>query len=107
MAQATSAPEAQPASDEEDTEQRRPACVQNEHSEIVDQIIFQEKEEFEALISLMDDQSPKIDEYGNDDEEYDSLFMEVFGKIHSSANSVSRAEVFEQKDNQEMDVSSG
>ena len=55
----------------------------------------------------MDDQSPKIDEYGNNNEEYDSLFMEVFGNFHSSANSVSRAEGFEQKDNQEMDVSSG
>jgi len=52
--------------------------------EMVDQILSQEDQEFEALISLMQSEEHNEERntstYSSDDEEYDQLFMDVMSK---------------------------
>ena len=51
---------------------------------MVDQILSQEDQAFEALISLMQSEEHNEERntsaYGSDDEEYDQLFMDVMSK---------------------------
>lgn len=52
--------------------------------EMIDQILSQEDQEFEALISLLQnehcDQNHTASAYGSDDEEYEQLFKDVMSK---------------------------
>ena len=57
---------------------------------MVDEILSQEEDEFEALISLIDSRNDEgihsPSNYGSDDEEYDDLFMNVVSNEEAIEN---------------------
>lgn len=63
--------------------------------EMVDQILSQEDQEFEALISLLQRNEHGQDQtnsaYGSDDDEYDQLFMDVMSKEEVAEGSAKEA----------------
>ena len=80
--------------------------------EMVDQILSQEDQEFEALVLLMqggdqDHQQKTNLDYGSDEEEYDRLFMEVISRQGSAERGTSMVGHDAPKQDQEMDVSVG
>ena len=82
--------------------------------EMVDQILSQEDQEFEALVLSMHgsadqehhQQKTNLD-YGSDEEEYDRLFMEVISTQGSAERGTSMVCHDAPKQDQEMDVSVG
>ncbi|KAL9126286.1 MAG: hypothetical protein Q9217_004635 [Psora testacea] len=111
--QDTSAPEAHPTSDDDDPERQDFTCLGDQHTDIVDRLVSQEDQEFEALISIMEDQRTESGyrpqtqiECSSDDEEYDRLFTEVL-EGDSSGLRVWMTRASGQAGEQEMDMSSG
>ena len=82
--------------------------------EMVDQILSQEDQEFEALVLSMHEsgdrehnqQKTNLD-YGSDEEEYDRLFMEVISRQGSAERDTSMVGHDAPKQDLEMDVSVG
>ena len=82
--------------------------------EMVDQILSQEDQEFEALVLSMQrsadqehhQQKTHLD-YGSDEDEYDRLFMEVISRQGSAEQGISMVGHGAPKQDQEMDVSVG
>lgn len=83
--------------------------------EMVDQILSQEYQEFEALISSMQDSADQGDhhqqsttsDYGSDEEEYDRLFMEVMSSQGSAGRRSDTVEDRRVEQDHEMDISLG
>ena len=81
---------------------------------MVDQILSQDDQEFEALVLSMQgsadqeqhQQKTNLD-YGSDEEEYDRLFREVISRQGSAERGTSTAGHDAPKQDQEMDVSVG
>lgn len=82
---------------------------------MVDRILSQEDQEFEALVSSMQDNADQEDHhqkkptsnYGSDEEEYDQLFMEVMSRQGSAERSTDTAGDGAPEQDQEMDISLG
>lgn len=82
---------------------------------MVDQILSQEIEEFETLVSSMQDnadrenhhEQKKMSDYGSDEEEYDHLFMEVISRPATVEKSMDRLGYGALEHDQEMDISLG
>ena len=80
---------------------------------MVDQILSQDDQEFEALVLSMQggaDQKHQRKsnlDYGSDEEEYDRLFMEVISRQGSAERVTSMVGHDPSKQDQEMDVSVG
>lgn len=82
--------------------------------DVVDQFLSQENEEFEALVSSIQDRNNRADKednsqlnYGSDDEEYDALFIQIAPEgvlFEAHAGDASRLPI---EQGQEMDVSTG
>ena len=82
--------------------------------EMVDRILSQENQEFEALVSSMQDNSDQeyhqqttASDYGSDEEEYDQLLMEVISRQGSAEPSTSTLRDHAPEQDQEMDISVG
>ena len=81
---------------------------------IIDQILSQENQEFEALVSSMQDdakqehrQQTTVSDYSSNEEEYDQLFME-FMSIEGSVEGRTRTVGYDApKQDLEMDISVG
>ena len=80
--------------------------------DFLDQILLQEDQELEAIVSSMEDDTQQEDyqmyqmsNYGSDDEEYDKLFMEVMSEEEGNANSEARSVMAKPEDGRAMDVS--
>ncbi|CAF9914175.1 hypothetical protein IMSHALPRED_001839 [Imshaugia aleurites] len=110
--QARSAPEAPQALDDDEREVESSSM---EEVEMVDQILSQEYQEFEALISSMQDSADQGDhhqqsttsDYGSDEEEYDRLFMEVMSSQGSAGRRSDTVEDRRVEQDHEMDISLG
>lgn len=82
---------------------------------MVDQILSQENQEFEAFVSLMQDdanqgdhhQQNQVFDYGSDGEEYDQLFKEVMSRQAFAERSIATFGDGAAEQDQEMDVSFG
>ena len=79
--------------------------------EMVDQILSQEHQEFEALVSSMQDNADQehhqtTSDYGSDEEEYDQLFMNVLSRQELALRETSTVDDPSEED-QEMDTSIG
>ena len=82
---------------------------------MVDLILSQDNQEFEALVSSMQDhageedqhQQETLSDYGSDEEEYDQLFMEIMSRQGSAEErtDINGEGVAEQ--DQDMDLSLG
>lgn len=86
---------------------------------MVDQIASLEDQEFQALISLMNEANEKenvdhreaetneqtIFEYGSDEEEYDRLFMDVMSQSQQAGESQTRPQDNRSTQTQDMDIS--
>ncbi|KAL9073196.1 MAG: hypothetical protein Q9161_003028 [Pseudevernia consocians] len=110
--QARSAPEAPQALDDDEREaESRPLA----EVEMVDRILSQETQEFEALVSSMQNtanqadhrQQKTISEYGSDEEEYDELFMEVMSRQGLAERSTDAVGHGAPEQDQGMDISLG
>lgn len=82
--------------------------------EMVDQILSQEDQEFEALVSSMQDNVNQdlhppttVSDYGSDEEEYDELFMEVMWRQRSAERTSTTVGDDTSEQDQEMDISLG
>ena len=75
---------------------------------MVDQILSQEDQEFEALISLMQpkdhEEEPTMSAYGSDDEGYDQLFQDVMSKENVAGGNAKEAEKTETEEVMDMSV---
>ncbi len=75
---------------------------------MVDQILSQEDQEFEALISLLQDREHDEERnpsaYGSDDEEYDRLFMEMMPKEELAGGEARKAEKTEADEVMDMSM---
>ncbi|KAI9729907.1 MAG: hypothetical protein M1818_008347 [Claussenomyces sp. TS43310] len=102
-----------PADYEEDVElddaNSRCQSSQRTNGDMVDEVLQQENEEIEALLSMMDSESNGVPQkpsrgpeslYGSDDEDYDSLFMEVIDK----QGNLSRQRDLEQRNAESHDL---
>ena len=82
---------------------------------MVDQILSQEIQEFEALVSSMQDNADQethheqktMSDYGSDEEEYDHLFMEVLSRPSAVEKSIDTSREGALEQDQEMDISLG
>ena len=81
---------------------------------MVDRILSQENQEFEALISSMQETADREQhqgttnfDYGSDEEEYDRLFMEVISKQGSAERSIIAFGDDAPEEDHEMDISVG
>ena len=81
---------------------------------IIDQILSQENQDFEALVSSMQDnarqehrQQTTVSDYGNDEEEYDQLFMEFMSRERSAERRTRTVGYDVPEEEQEMDISVG
>lgn len=82
---------------------------------MVDQILSQNNQDFQALISLMQEnadqehhhQQKTMSDYGSDEEEYDQLFMDVMSRQGSAERSTDTVEDGTPEQDQEMDISLG
>lgn len=83
--------------------------------EMVDQILSQENQEFEALLSSIQDDTDQEDhhrqtiksDYGSDEEEYDQLFMEVMSRQGSTERNTDTVGYGPPEQDQDMDISLG
>ena len=83
--------------------------------EMVDQIILQENQEFEALVSSMQDHAEEEDQsqqdtlshYGSDEDEYDQLFIEVMSRQRSTEEGADVGGESATEQDQDMDMSMG
>ena len=81
--------------------------------EMVDQILSQEDQEFEALVLSMhgsadQEHQQRTDlDYGSDEEEYDRLFMEFISRQGCAERGTSMVGHDAPKQDQDMDVSVG
>ena len=81
---------------------------------MVDRILSQENQEFEALVSSMQEtvdreqhQGTTISDYGSDEEEYDRLFMEVISKQGSAEREIIAFADDAPEQDHDMDISVG
>ena len=82
--------------------------------EMVDKVLSQEIEEFEALVSSMPDHADQEDhhqqktmsDYGSDEDEYDQLFMEVMSRP-ATVDRIDTLGDGAREQDQEMDISLG
>ena len=79
---------------------------------MVDHILSQEKQEFEALVSSMRDQEDQqqhnaMSDYDSDEEVYDQLFMEVISEEESAEIKSLTVGASATVLDQEMDISCG
>lgn len=80
---------------------------------MVDQVLTQEEREFEALLSLMDEeredgQDHELSDYGSDEEDYDDLFLEALSHVDGRRDRPdARQEHSTPNQDDEMDVSMG
>ena len=78
---------------------------------MMDEVLTQEDREFEALVALIDQQQEEheqtISDYGNDDEDYDRIFMEAVAAAERSSCEVVPGSGPCSDLDQEMDMSSG
>ena len=80
--------------------------------EMVDQILSQENQEFEALVSSMQDnadqenhhQQNTMSDYGSDEEEYDRIFIEVMSRQGSAERRNDTVEEGGPDQDYEMDI---
>ena len=83
--------------------------------EMVDQIVLQENQEFEALVSSMQDHAEEEDQsqqdtlshYGSDEDEYDQLFIEVMSRQRSTEEGADAGGKSATEQDQDMDMSMG
>ncbi|KAL9002221.1 MAG: hypothetical protein Q9188_004836 [Gyalolechia gomerana] len=91
--------------------------VQRQDDDMIDQVLSQEHEELQALVTLLEDRSneerPDLDEsarYGSDEESYDSIFLEILnGNSTNTVTSRSNAQhigndIKARVDNEAMDT---
>jgi len=78
----------------------------------VEQVLSQEEQDLQALVSLMEDRDDQClpqalppTEYGSDDDDYDNIFMEALNGFNAQAQGEAKKPQTEQ--NQEMDMSNG
>ncbi|KAL8938845.1 MAG: hypothetical protein Q9211_003011 [Gyalolechia sp. 1 TL-2023] len=70
--------------------------VMNVHpsdDDMIDQVLSQENEELQALVTLLEDRSDEERpgaRYGSDEESYDSIFLEI-SKVDFTNNAISRS----------------
>lgn len=82
---------------------------------MVDQILSQEDQEFEALVSSMRDNADQEDcstqkticDYGTDEEEYDRLFIEVMSRQGLAQGGIDAVGDGAAEQEHKMDMSSG
>ena len=81
---------------------------------MVDKFLLLEKQEFEALVSWVQDtadqehhQQTTLSDYGSDEEEYNQLFVEVISRQGSAERSKSTVGDDSPNQDQEMDISVG
>ena len=83
--------------------------------EMVDQILSRENQEFEALVSSMQDHAEEEDQsqpdilshYGSDEDEYDQLYIEVMSKQRSTEEGTGPGGESATKQDQDMEMSMG
>ena len=82
--------------------------------ELVDKFLLLETQEFEALVSSVQDtadqehhQQTTFSDYGSDEEEYNQLFVEVISRQGSAERSKSTVGGDPPSQDQEMDISVG
>ena len=83
--------------------------------EMVDQIFLRENQEFEALVSSMQDHAEEEDQsqqdtlshYGSDEDEYDQLFIEVMSRQRSTEKGTDPGGESATEQDQDMDMSTG
>jgi len=81
----------------------------------VDEVVTHEDRELDALVSLMsneernrDGQQHDMSEYGSDEEDYDSLFLEALANAEGSGETMVVPKIVQDLDlDYEMDVSMG
>ena len=82
---------------------------------MVDQILLRENQEFEALVSSMQDHAEEEDQnhqdtlshYGSDEDEYDQLFIEVMSRQRSTEEGTDPAGESATEQDQDMDMTMG
>ena len=81
---------------------------------MLDKLLSQEEQEFEALVSLMQynadqdrHQQSTMSDYGSDEEEYDQLFMEVLSRQGSAKRNTVIVGDSSPEQDQDMDISLG
>lgn len=89
---ARNAPEGLGAPEEDESEAPNDDYGRNE-AEMVDDVLSQENQELEALLSLnslenraIDDQEHAMSDFGSDVDEYDSIFLDALAEVESEAN---------------------
>ena len=83
--------------------------------EMVDQILLRENQEFEALVSSMQDHAEEEDQnqqdtlshYGSDEDEYDQLFIEVMSRQRSTEEGTDLGGESAKEQDQDMDMTMG
>ena len=83
--------------------------------EMVDQFLSHENQEFEALVSSMQDSADQEDhhqqttmsDYGSDEEEYDQLFMEIMSRQGSGERRTDMIDENAPAQDHDMDISLG
>ena len=79
----------------------------------IDEILSQENQEFEALVSSMQDderrhrQQTTVSDYGSNEEEYDQLFMEFMSREGSLEGRTRTVGYNAHEKDLEMDISAG
>lgn len=83
-------------------------------AEIVEQVILQEDQEFEALVSLLQESNQAVEDrenvatdYGSDEEDYDRLFIEVMTKEGITRSDPEGSQEKAPNRDQDMDMSLG
>ena len=82
---------------------------------MVDQILLRENQEFEALVSSIEDHAEEEDQnqrdtlsqYGSDEDEYDQLFIEVMSRQRSTEKGTDSGGESAKDQDQDMDMSMG
>lgn len=89
---ARNAPEGPVAPEEDESEAHGDDRGSNE-AEMVDDVLSQENQELEALLSLMnqenrakDEQEHAMSDFGSDVDEYDSIFLDALAEVEGNAN---------------------
>lgn len=83
--------------------------------EMVDQILLRENQEFEALVSSMQDhaeeevqnQQDTLSHYGSDEDEYDQLFVEVMSRQRSTEEGTDPGGESATEQDHDMDMTMG
>ena len=83
---------------------------------MVDNVLSQENEELEALLSLMsqeniaqDQQEHPMSDFGSDVDEYDSIFLDVLAEVEGKGNEkqITSTDLADQAADSQMDTSMG